>query len=256
MPTQGARRVAKAAPKLPRGIRFSRSSRVLRSDELLINTVSPSRRDNAPIKPDYPVYTDADKPPYESLGVIGQGSYAYVEKVRDSENNRSAQIFAARKAIDIRMDDEARVLREIHNEVKAIQSHRHKHIIQLITTYRYRNEFSIIMPLADCSLRTFLQDPEVTGLTVDPIRRLELLKRWPGCLLRAIYYIYETGYRHTDIKPDNILVYDDDVVITDFGIAKEVLELASTGSTGTPGPRTKMYRAPEALELNRRGRGE
>jgi serine/threonine protein kinase len=115
-----------------------------------------------------------------------------------------------------------------------------------------------MQPVADCNLQTFLQDPSRTGLSVDPIRRLELLKRWPGCLLRAIHYIYSQGVRHTDIKPANLLVHGDDIVIADFGIAKEVLERGSTGSTGTPGPRTRMYRSPEATVIGqaRRGRSE
>jgi serine/threonine protein kinase len=210
----------------------------------------------------YPVYQTEEDVPFVSLGVIGHGSYAFVEKVTRKQPQAkplNPPYFAARKAIDIRMDDEVRILREIQKEVKVIQTLSHKHIIHLITSYRYLNQFSIVMqPVADCNLQTFLQDPSRTGLSVDPIRRLELLKRWPGCLLRAIHYIYSQGVRHTDIKPANLLVHGDDIVIADFGIAKEVLERGSTGSTGTPGPRTRMYRSPEATVIYqaRRGRSE
>lgn len=205
----------------------------------------------------YDVYERPVDTPFISHRVIGHGSYAYVEKGSlKSGSGYDHTVNIARKAIVIRQDDEERVLEEIQKEVHAIQALRHRHIIKIITAYRCQTEFSILMPLADCNLRNFLLEPATWGMFTTPDRRLTSLRRWPGCLLQALHYIHQSGYRHTDIKPDNILVRGEDVLITDFGLAKDVLEMDGTGSTGLPGPRTKMYRAPEALLCERRGRSE
>ena len=63
--------------------------------------------------------------------------------------------------------------------------------------------------------------------------------------------------KHRDLKPANILIMDGRVLITDFGISKDLIDQDTTASlnnsAGAIG--TKMYCAPEVLlENGRRGR--
>ncbi|KAH7403083.1 kinase-like domain-containing protein, partial [Cadophora sp. MPI-SDFR-AT-0126] len=66
-------------------------------------------------------------------------------------------------------------------------------------------------------------------------------------------YIHAQRIRHKDIKPTNILVKDDNILIADFGLSKrfsdETTETRSTAGFKTPG-----YCAPEVAAHEPRSR--
>jgi serine/threonine protein kinase len=57
--------------------------------------------------------------------------------------------------------------------------------------------------------------------------------QWFGCLSAGLLYIHSQQIRHRGIKPANILIKGDSVLFTNFGIAKDFSEDATTSSTGT-----------------------
>ncbi|CAG2006416.1 unnamed protein product [Fusarium graminearum] len=60
--------------------------------------------------------------------------------------------------------------------------------------------------------------------------------------------------RHKDIKPSNILIKNGRVILTDFGISKDFMDLTTSGTEGAAAAGTWMYMAPEIYEEQRRGR--
>lgn len=79
---------------------------------------------------------------------------------------------------------------------------------------------------------------------------------WFDCLATAFDYLHKRKIKHQDVKPANILIRDGQIIVADFGISKDVLNEATTGSIG-PHARTLMYCAPEAATVesdSRRGR--
>jgi serine/threonine protein kinase len=59
----------------------------------------------------------------------------------------------------------------------------------------------------------------------------------------ALQYVHEQNIIHRDVKPRNLILGEDGVVLVDFGIARELDALAAgTRAAGTP-----MYMAPEVL---------
>ena len=80
--------------------------------------------------------------------------------------------------------------------------------------------------------------------------------QWTGCLIRAIDYLHEMKIKHKDLKPANILIMNEQVLIADFGISKDLIDAETTASLSANGDiGTRMYCAPEVLKENsRRGR--
>ena len=56
-------------------------------------------------------------------------------------------------------------------------------------------------------------------------------------LARALAYCHAEGIVHRDLKPANIMIVDDEPILVDFGLAREV-------------PRADMSTAPDAMELS------
>ncbi|XP_058760994.1 mitogen-activated protein kinase kinase kinase 20-like [Vicia villosa] len=76
----------------------------------------------------------------------------------------------------------------------------------------------------------------------------KLVRRYTRSVVKGLKYIHENGFVHCDLKPPNILVFDNDnVKISDFGLAKEmgVEEDKKMKCKGTP-----MFMSPEAVMDN------
>ena len=107
-------------------------------------------------------------------------------------------------------------------------------------------------------------DVKPVGIIMEPVAEtdmLEYLKRIPspscdykglmrfiGCLCSTVQYLHSKNVRHKDIKPGNILILRDQVLITDFGVARDWTELEDDMTLGDPGAFTSAYAAPEVHE--------
>jgi serine/threonine protein kinase len=110
-----------------------------------------------------------------------------------------------------------------------MQNLRHHHIASVLFHIRDIDSFSIIMlPVADYDLLTFLQRK-----TLDhSFSRIELsnLTSWFGCLIPALAFAHSKRIKHEDIKPNNILIKDQQPYLADFGCAKDFSTLDSSTS--------------------------
>lgn len=69
---------------------------------------------------------------------------------------------------------------------------------------------------------------------------------WPGCLTQAIDYLHEMRVKRRVLKPENILVMGDQVLISDFGVSKGLIDEETTASLTGAAPTGKpLYWAPE-----------
>lgn len=126
----------------------------------------------------------------------------------------------------------------------------HHHIVKVRGSYiQGSTYYSILLePVADCDLSTFLniysEDAQMadentlletgssSSCTVAFRRTEEILLCSFGCLSSALAYIHSQRMKHKDIKPTNILVHNDSVLFTDFGIATEFSEATDSLSSG------------------------
>ena len=100
-------------------------------------------------------------------------------------------------------------------------------------------------PIADCDLAEYYKQ-----IPDDP-RKMNILRKFYGCLVSTLKYLHKSSIRHRDIKPENILVKNDRVYLTDFGIALDWESLGRSTTTEDTG-KTWIYCAPEVAQYEKR----
>jgi serine/threonine protein kinase len=202
------------------------------------------------------VYPSTENDPYQSISFLGQGGYGSVEEVAHNDHQN---IRYARKRLrqgHMLKSRRLEVINELVREARIIQRLRNHHIVKLIETYEWKDQFFVVMaPVAETDLKRYLMrlDELEPGRLRDYM--CEFVVGWPVCLIRAADFLHEMRVKHRDIKPSNILIKGGEVLLTDFGLSKIVPADDTTGTVGPVGAHTYMYSAPEVLTSeSRRGR--
>src|SRR5438105_11773596 len=166
---------------------------------------------------------------------IGHGTYGKVFSVK-SLNIKN--IYAIKE-----MKQETYEVGGIHytslREIAIIKILNHPNIIEIKKVYVSPSKITMIMPLANGTLKSLMAEnhqwvfKEVKDITYQ--------------ILRGVTYYTSLGILNRDLKPDNILYYNEDngkkrFVITDFGLSR-----SHTRDRMTPEVYTMWYRAPEIL---------
>ncbi|KAF2172712.1 hypothetical protein M409DRAFT_62436 [Zasmidium cellare ATCC 36951] len=173
---------------------------------------------------------------------LGQGAYGIVDEVR----LRSTRQTFARKVCLSRQDGKLMQHRYLQ-EIEILQKFDHPNIPKFVAAYVQRRSLNILMlPVAECDLRELLSRPHEWAA------KLKFLPRWFLSLARAIEYMHGLSCRHKDIKPANILISGQDVLLSDFGTSQD-FSTSDSGSSG-PGFMTPKYCAPEVAQKQQRGR--
>jgi serine/threonine protein kinase len=123
------------------------------------------------------------------------------------------------------------LLNEFRREARLTMRLDHPHILPIRDATFIDGHFVIITPLADRTLEDRLRKRVAFETAFDIIQQL----------LDAVAYAHEAGVIHCDIKPENILMFEDNQIrLADFGIAKLAQKTISGSGTGTVG-----YMSPE-----------
>ncbi|KAH7346045.1 kinase-like domain-containing protein [Pyrenochaeta sp. MPI-SDFR-AT-0127] len=131
---------------------------------------------------------------------------------------------------------------EIVSEIKIIKTLAHRHIVRYIGSYTDTGHLGLVIsPVADCDLAHYIQQA-----CIDSEKR-STLQMFFGCLATALCYLHGNSIKHSDIKPQNILIYKSDVLITDFGLARDYLDTTSGPTLLSP-----RYCSPEVAAYEAR----
>ncbi|KAF2807946.1 kinase-like protein [Mytilinidion resinicola] len=218
------------------------------------------------------VYAASNPPPLSHIRELGRGGFSIVDAVQVTGGLHSGRVMA-RKVVRLpRLPSKHRsLLRSVLEEVQILNRLKHIHVITVAFTYEELDAksraiaFGILMPtVAEQSLAEFLEDQE-SDLQDYRDRQMEMeaaqllqkarkrLGKWYLCLAQALAYLHQERVRHRDIKPANILIKDDAVFLTDFGLSKYFEDQLTTMTYGVT-EKTQMYCAPEVAASEHRGR--
>ncbi len=135
-----------------------------------------------------------------------------------------------------------RLMKLMRTEWQVVQKLDHPNIIKIFETVIEENQAYLVMEFID-------------GTTLEPycsFDRLLPLHRTVGIIFKcamALDYAYRMGVVHRDIKPANIMIDDNDnVKITDFGLALNVSKKMETDSTFIMGVGSPSYMSPEQIK--------
>ncbi|KAI1076927.1 kinase-like protein [Whalleya microplaca] len=172
--------------------------------------------------------------------ILGRGGTADVAKVESA----SGKLYALKRIRRKRDFSEAQEqMRYIQMELGVLRKIHNVHYIKLVGSYTETRHVGILMdPVAECNLLQYLDG--FSRQSRDPGE----LAGFFGCLATALANLhYRWHIRHKDIKPQNILVKDQTVLLTDFGISLDWSESGHT-TTRQEQNRSPIYCAPEAAE--------
>jgi serine/threonine protein kinase len=220
---------------LPKGLReHSDRSCFLDQQRLVCNTKALNLE-----RPDagHGHFPDASEVPLKKVGELGKGGSGFVDRVVSTITHREYALKSIKRGQTFRKDKE--VLRDFERELSNLKrlSRAHKHIIDLIGSYTEPRYVCILFPVADYNLSEFLAQTELH-------ERRWSLRSYFGCLASALGFLHANKIRHKDIKPQNILIKDDEPYFTDFGVSVDWAEYGHSTTFG-PTAMTPRYGAPE-----------
>ena len=180
------------------------------------------------------VFAAAIAPRYRIERKLGEGGMAIVYLARDSRHGRFVALKVLRPEVATTLGGE-RFLREIAIAARLV----HPNILPLHDSGEAAGRLYYVMPY-------------VEGATLR--QRLDREKQLPladvaditSQVAAALDYAHAQGVVHRDVKPDNVLLVEDRVLVADFGLARALTSAASTPLTrtgtvvGTP-----AYMSPE-----------
>jgi serine/threonine protein kinase len=174
---------------------------------------------------------------YRIVERIGTGGMAVVYKARDARLDRMVAVKIILKG-RIRADDLAPLLERFDREARALAHLSHPNIVKVHDYGNYNGVPYFVME--------FLAGGTLSSRMTQPMPWAEAAKLLAP-IARALQYAHQRGIIHRDVKPANILLTETgEALLSDFGIAKLLESVESTGLTGGGlGVGTPEYMAPE-----------
>lgn len=182
--------------------------------------------------------------PFESKGILGTGGFGQVDRVLSliSYKEYARKLIPRRAAFSSRPST---VIQAFVAEIQILKSLKHKHIVRFVGSYTDPKYLCLIMsPIAQMDLGEYLASCKQENMAE--------LRTFFGCLTRALEFLHQRAIRHKDIKPGNILVHNGNVLLTDFGLARDFADGSAGGTTSGLTALSPRYCAPEVSSYDAR----
>jgi len=164
---------------------------------------------------------------YKIVKTLGEGSFG---SVFEAHNLKSKEKVAIKKMKqDYKSWKECLHLREL----MSLKVLRHSNIVRLKEMVLENKKLHFIFEFCDGDLYKEIKK----GL------KPQQISMFTRQMLQAMSYMHKHGYFHRDMKPENVLIFNGQIKIADFGLAREV----RSRPPYTEYVSTRWYRAPELL---------
>jgi serine/threonine-protein kinase len=162
-------------------------------------------------------------PGYEVLGKLGEGGMGVVYEVRNLAIGR----IEALKMMRTLLAATPQLSQRFRKEIRGAAQLEHPRVVRIYAAGAHEGQSYFTMEFVaggslTRQLERFQNDPRVAA---------SLLAR----VARAVHYLHTKNIVHRDLKPGNILLKDDEPLVSDFGLAKFFDEELETPSTVAPG---------------------
>jgi serine/threonine protein kinase len=180
--------------------------------------------------------------------VLGEGACGIVEEVSISSHQGTVRCVRKRIGRPKLLQAQKKIMVAFSREVDVMRQVNHQHCVRFLGSYTDFDHVNILSsPVADMDLATLLDRPI-------QMKEREMLYRGFGCLCGAIHYLHQNNIRHEDLKPQNVLIHGDNILLTDFGFSLNFSDDSISTTTGRPSAWTIRYSAPEVLDFEPRNR--
>lgn len=185
------------------------------------------------------VLFERDRP---KLGVGSQGSSVVDQVV----SKATGKVYARKRINRTKMfghDTQAQKVYE--NKIKVLSKvAEDDHLIKVRGTYSDRQYLAMLLePVADMNLKQYMNRGPLTSP-----KEQEKFRTYFGCLTHTIRFLHDPTIEtlHKDIKPENILLKDGRLILTDFGTAFDWSKTGQSMTRSNAGDhRTPRYQSPE-----------
>lgn len=165
---------------------------------------------------------------YELGDPIGAGAMGTVHRGRDAQTGEEVAI---KRVADVRH------ARRLEIEARVLARLRHPRVVRYLDHAVDDRGVYLVMALVDGEdLSVTIRAAGPSGLGVDAATELTAQAG------EALHYLHGEHTIHRDVKPENLLLARDGIVLVDFGIAREDDAGTGTLAIGSPG-----FMAPESL---------
>lgn len=136
------------------------------------------------------------------------------------------------------------------NEIKVLSKiTEDDHLIKVRGTYTDKKYLVMLLePVADRNLKQYMGGGPLTS-TIEQ----QKFRTYFGCLAHTIRFLHDASIEtlHKDIKPENILLKDGRLILTDFGTAFDWSKTGQSMTRSNAGDhRTPRYQSPEVANSN------
>jgi hypothetical protein len=184
-------------------------------------------------------YPDEKPAPYKTIYAKGfptSGTFGQVEKVSTFAN--PSKVYARKRLLHVHKDH----IKMIEKEIGLLQKFQHPHAIAFHGMYSHRNQVFLLFDFADGNLSQFLEKAPASFMNLPSTAKASKFLNWMIDIASAMAAFHAIGGVHRNLKPENILLKGDTILLADFGLTTQE-EFPSKHSASIHG--TGRYMASE-----------